>query len=165
MKSMVTAIVLFSLLTVCCSAAGTSSEDDMELARLLTIEQVDRMHGLTFEAYVCKLLESQGYAVENIRASNDYGVDVIASKGKEKIAIQIKRSKNPIDRHAISDASAGKDFYKCRKAMLITNSTLTDSARMFAKEIGCETVERTEFLAWVETFKQGTKRPSSEPGE
>ena len=51
MKSMGTAIVLFSLLAVCC-LAGTSSQDDMELARLLTIEQVDRMHGLTFEAYV-----------------------------------------------------------------------------------------------------------------
>ena len=59
MKSMGTAIVLFSLLAVC-GLAGTSSQDDMELARLLTIEQVDRMHGLTFEAYVCKLLEGQG---------------------------------------------------------------------------------------------------------
>lgn len=165
MKSRVAAIALFSLLTVCCSAAGTSTEDDMELARLLTMEQVDCMHGLTFEAYVCKLLESQGYAVENIRASNDYGVDAIASKGKEKIAVQIKRSKNPVDRHAISDASAGKEFHKCTSAMLVTNSTLTDNAKVFAKEIGCEAVERDALLGWVEVFKKGTKRPSSEPGE
>jgi HJR/Mrr/RecB family endonuclease len=157
-------VIVFSLLAICCSAAP-SSQDDMELARLLTIEQVDRMHGLTFEAYVCKLLQSQGYAAENIRASNDYGVDVIASKGKERIAIQIKRSKNPINRSAVSDAGAGKDYYKCSKAMLITNSRLTDSAREFARGIFCVTVERDDLLAWIEKFKQGTKRHSSEPDE
>jgi len=137
----------------------------MELARLLTIEQVDRMHGLTFEAYVCKLLESQGYAVENIRASNDYGVDAIATMGEERIAVQIKRSKNPINRSAISDASAGKDYYKCSKAMVVTNSRLTDNAKIFAEGIGCVTVERDDLLVWIENFKKGTKRPSSEPDE
>jgi len=157
-------VIVFSLLAVCCYAAP-SSQDDMELARLLTIEQVDRMHGLTFEAYVCKLLESQGYAVENIRASNDYGVDAIATMGEERIAVQIKRSKNPINRSAISDASAGKDYYKCSKAMVVTNSRLTDNAKIFAEGIGCVTVERDDLLVWIENFKKGTKRPSSEPDE
>jgi HJR/Mrr/RecB family endonuclease len=156
---------VFAILTlVVFFAAGSpnfaASDDDLELARLLTVEQMDRMHGLTFEAYVCRVLESRGYLMENIRGSNDYGVDAIATKGAERIAIQIKRSKHPIDRRAISDAMAGREFYKCQRGMVITNATLTESARQFATEIQCAVVERDEFLAWVEKFKQETKRPS-----
>lgn len=162
MKRTIAAIVLICLFGIMPPVHATS-DDDLELARLLTIEQIDRMHGLTFEAYVCRVLETQGYNVENIRASNDFGVDAVASRGKDRIAIQIKRSKHPIDRRAISDASAGKVFYKCNKAMVITNSTLTDSAMKFAQAIGCQIVDRDEFLRWVAHFKKGTRRPSSEP--
>ena len=122
-----TIAILFLALSGFTSTAKATSEDDLELARLLTIDQIDRMHGLTFEIYVCRLLESRGYDVENIRASSDYGVDAVASKGDDRIAIQIKRSKHPIDRRAISDASAGMAFYKCNKAMVITNSTASKS--------------------------------------
>jgi len=162
MKRIIVATALTWTLGIMPSAQATS-EDDLELARLLTIEQIDRMHGLTFEAYVCRILETQGYIVENIRASNDYGVDAVVSRGKDSIAIQIKRSKHPIDRRAISDASAGKDFYKCNRAMVVTNSTLTDSAKKFAQAIGCQIVERRELLVWIAEFKDGTRRPSSEP--
>jgi len=123
------------------------------------------MSGEQFETYVCKLLESRSYTVENIRASNDYGVDAIASKGKDKFAVQIKRSKRPIDRTAVSDAGAGKDFYKCNRSMVITNNTLTKPARTFAEGIRCDTVERPTLLEWIEEFKQGTKRPSAEADE
>jgi len=165
MRHVIAGITLISLLCLTAPALAKSSDDDMELFRIITVDQIDQMYGTTFEAYVCRLLESRGYSVENIRASNDFGVDAVASRDEEKIAIQIKRSKHPIDRRAISDASAGKDFYKCNKAMVITNSTLTESARTFAKEIGCVTVDRTELLAWIEEFKQATKRPSAEANE
>jgi HJR/Mrr/RecB family endonuclease len=162
MKRIIAAIVVTWIWGAVPSTQATS-RDDLELARLLTIEQVDGMHGLTFEAYVCRILETQGYAVENIRASNDYGVDAVASRGKDRIAIQIKRSKHPIDRQAISDASAGKEFYKCNRAMVVTNSTLTDSAKKFAEAIGCQVVERPDLLLWIAKFKEGTRRPSSQP--
>jgi hypothetical protein len=68
-----------------------------------------------------------------------------------------------LDRRAISDASAGKDFHKCKRAMVITNSTLTGSAKKFAAEIQCAVVERTKLLEWIAKFKQETKRPSEGP--
>ncbi len=163
MRHVLAGIIASFFLYVIAPALATS-EDDMELTRILTVEQIDLMHGVTFETYVCKILESQGYTVENIRASNDYGVDAIASKGEDKIAIQIKRSKYPIDRRAVSDAGAGKDFYKCKRAMVITNNTLTESAKKFAAEIQCTVVEREELLKWIAKFKQETKRPSEESG-
>jgi HJR/Mrr/RecB family endonuclease len=136
-------------------SANAASEDDLELARVITVEQIDEMAGLTFEIYVCRVLESRGYEVENIRARNDFGVDAIAAKGEDRFAIQIKRSKHPIDRTAISDAAAGKEYYDCNRAMVVTNSRLTKSAKQFAEAIGCRVVERDEFLGWVEEFKKG----------
>ncbi len=157
-------LIVFSLLAVCCHAAPTSPED-MESFRSKTVEQVDQMPGIPFESYVCALLESRGYSVENIRASNDFGVDAIATKGEEKISIQIKRSSRPISRRAISDAVAGKVFYRCNRAMVITNSTLTKPAKVFAKGSDCDTVERAELLVWIEEFKQGTNRPGTKMAE
>mgnify|MGYP006299881999 CR=1 FL=1 len=149
------------------SFAFATSDEDMELIRLITIEQVDEMHGLTFENYVCKLLESRGYEVENKRASNDYGVDAMATKGesKLKIAIQIKRSKNPIDRSAVSDAVAGVEFYKCDKAMVVTNSRLTKNAKIFAEKTGCKVVDREKLLEWMKEFKSQSSRDGGRENE
>jgi len=40
--------------------------------------------------------------------------------------------------------------------MVVTNSRLTDNAKIFAEGIGCVTVERDDFLVWIDNFKKGT---------
>ncbi len=62
------------------------------------ITVVDGMSGSEFEKLVGRLMEKQGYEVGNLRGSNDYGVDIIANKGDDRIAVQIKRSKDRISR-------------------------------------------------------------------
>lgn len=135
-------------------AVYAAADNDMEIARLVTIEQVDDMSGQVFETYVCHLLTNQGYKVKNIRATNDFGVDATATRDGHRTAIQIKRSDHPIDRSAVSDAIAGKKFYKCSQAMVVTNSRFTASAREFAAEVGCRLVEREELLKWIADFKR-----------
>ena len=51
----------------------------------------ENLSGLQFEEEVAKLFSKMGYKTVKTRASNDGGVDVIASRGREKIAIQCKR--------------------------------------------------------------------------
>lgn len=43
-----------------------------------------------FENLVCEYYRSKGYKAEVTPYSGDYGVDVFAVKGKEKIAVQAK---------------------------------------------------------------------------
>ena len=149
------------LITVCLTLcaitqlvfAQEQSQGDQELIKQLDIHNVDTMHGLTFEVYVCKLLENQGYKATNLRASNDFGTDIIAAKGEDKYSIQVKRSKNTITRTAISDAVAGKDYYKCNKSMVVTNSRFTDSAREFAAKTGCILIGRDQLVKWIEAYR------------
>ncbi len=122
---------------------------DQELIKQLNIHNVDNMHGLTFELYICKLLENQGYNAENLRASNDFGTDIIATNKKARVSIQVKRSKHPIDRRAISDAVAGMAYYKCNQSMVVTNGHFTKPAKKFAREVGCTLIGRTQLIEWI----------------
>ena len=113
------------------------------------IAAVDEMSGFKFEKLVGRLMEKQGYKVGNLRASNDYGVDLIANKGDDRTAVQVKRSKHKITRKAISDAVAGMKYYKCTKAMVVTNNRFTEDAREFARGTECILIDRSILLQWL----------------
>ena len=85
------------------------------------------------------------------------GVDMITNKDKERIAVQVKRSKNKIARKAISDAVAGMKYYNCNKAMVVTNSEFTEDAREFARGTECLLIDRTILQQWLDS----SKRPQS----
>jgi restriction system protein len=125
-----------------------------ELMRSIELSQIDNMEGVVFEGYLVKLLESRGFSAENIRASNDFGVDIIARMAGDKIAIQAKRYSKPISRIAISDAVAGMKHYGCNRAMVITNTRFTKSALEFANSTGCELVDRDKLAIWINEFSQ-----------
>ena len=91
------------------------------------------MTGIEYEKLVAKYLCRHGYyGVSVTKASGDYGVDVIAHKGKHKYAVQCKYYSEPVSLSAIQEAVAGKTMYKCDRAMVVTNSTFTASAKELA---------------------------------
>ncbi len=98
---------------------------------------VDRLTGLEFERHVENYLRCRGYRTELTKASGDFGVDIIAFKDDKKYAVQVKRYKGAVSRSAVSDAVAGKIYYRCDAAMVITNSTFTKSAKEMAQATGC----------------------------
>ncbi|HEV2045853.1 MAG TPA: restriction endonuclease [Chthoniobacterales bacterium] len=117
--------------------------------RAIRIANIDSMTGIEFEAYLKKLLSSQGYSVTIIGGSGDLGVDLIASRGAERIAIQVKRYNSRISRRAISDAVAGMQHYRCNRAMVITNSHFTPGALMLARSTNCSLVDRDVLARWI----------------
>lgn len=122
----------------------------------LEISAIDAMSGQAFEAVVQRLLQFRGFQVGNLRGSNDYGVDLIATKGAERFAVQVKRSKSRVSRTAVSDAVAGRDYreYGCNAAMVVTNNEFTDDAREVARGTGCVLVGRPELLRWIAEFNR-----------
>src|ERR1017187_7358952 len=58
--------------------------------RAIRIVNVDSMSGVEFESYLRRLLSSRGYSVAMTGGSGDLGVDLIASRGTERVAIQVK---------------------------------------------------------------------------
>ncbi len=112
--------------------------------RQFKLRDIDRMPGLEFEQYVATLLERYGFTAEVTSGSNDFGVDVVAERDGERYAVQVKRHSRPINRTAVSDAVAGRDYYNCKRAMVITNASFTRAAQAFAASVGCELVDRKE---------------------
>ncbi len=95
------------------------------------------MDGHDYEYVVARYLKGHGYTGAKVtKVSGDYGVDVTAHKGGHTYAVQCKYYSNPVGVSAVQEVVAGKAFYGCDVAMVVTNSTFTKAARDLAKANG-----------------------------
>lgn len=102
-----------------------------------SIELLDIMEGHDFEYAVADLLRHNGWKdVEVTQGSNDYGIDILARKGRTKYAIQCKRYNNTVGVKAVQEAGLGVDYYHYDAAAVITNSTFTKQAENIAGVTG-----------------------------
>ena len=99
------------------------------------IAQTDKMSGRDFEHFVADLYRDLGYSVEITPEAGDQGADVIATQDDgTRTAIQAKRYEGTVGNAAVQEVIAGRVFYHCQRAIVITNSTFTSSARALAKK-------------------------------
>jgi restriction system protein len=126
--------------------------------RAIRIANIDSMTGIDFERYLQKLLTTQGYSVSMTQASGDLGVDLVAARNGDKIAIQVKRYNTKISRRAISDAVAGMPHYQCNRAMVITNNYFTPGAVTLARSTGCLLVDRDTLAKWIVKLQNAGNR-------
>ncbi len=100
-------------------------------------EEIDTMSGTEFEDFMAEILHRSGVEVlELTKASGDFGADIIVMHEGERTAVQCKRYSRPIGVKAVQEAISAKDYYKCSKAAVITNSTFTRQAMELAAESG-----------------------------
>lgn len=93
------------------------------------------MSGLDYEQYVADLLDEHGWSAQVTAASGDYGADVIATKDDVKAAIQCKFYSGSVGNQSVQEAYAGKGFYDCDLAVVVSNSTFTPSAKQAANKL------------------------------
>jgi restriction system protein len=94
-----------------------------------------------YEHIVADYFETKGYKTTVSQYSNDYGVDVFATKGKEKIAVQAKMfggSTRPINRQMVMELHGAKDYFDCTKAIIATNGRIIDNALEVANKLRIE---------------------------
>lgn len=124
------------------------------LRALDLVTDIDLMSGVEFEGYVAALLQSRGYHTKLTRASNDMGVDIIARRFNERIAVQVKRQAHLLDRSAVSNAVAGMKFYHCTSAMVVTTSHFRPGAVQLAQANGCRLIDRDRLAEWIADFQK-----------
>jgi len=124
-------------------------------ARILRLEHVDQMTGREFERYIGKLLVSRGYKVLYTPVTGDFGVDLIAKKEGETIAIQAKCYQSKLGQAPVREAVAGMAQTKCNKSMVVTNSRFTPSAKILAASNSCALIDRDQLGEWILKFKNG----------
>jgi HJR/Mrr/RecB family endonuclease len=116
-----------------------------------TFEEIDKMTGIQFENYIKNLLSKIGYEnAETTKASGDEGVDIFAFKNEKKIAIQCKRYEGKVSNSAIQEVFSGMHYYECEEAIVITNSTFTESAVTLAKKHKVKLINRNGLFDLIE---------------
>lgn len=99
------------------------------------------MNPRQYEELVCAHFRNQGYKAEITTYSNDYGIDVFAIKGKEKIAVQAKmfgHTTRKINRQMVMELHGAKDYFDCTKAIIVTNGIFLSDALEVAKKLKIE---------------------------
>jgi len=84
--------------------------------------------GNEYESAIWRVLDDLGYKCSQTKASGDQGVDLLLTFGGRRIAIQCKYYMQPVGNAAIQEVFAGKTYYNCDEAWVITNSTYTSGA-------------------------------------
>lgn len=104
---------------------------------VLSVTELDNMDGIAFEELACDILIANGFeAAENTQATCDYGVDILASKEGITYAIQCKRYLEPVGIEAVQQVYAGRAYYECHVAVVLTNQSFTTNAKNLADKLG-----------------------------
>jgi hypothetical protein len=99
------------------------------------------MNPRQFEELVCDYFRKNGFKTEMTSYSGDYGVDVFAKKGNEKIAVQAKMygsSTRKINRQMVMELHGAKDYFDCSRAIIATDGNLLPDAIEVATKLKIE---------------------------
>lgn len=97
------------------------------------LAQIDKMEGKQFEEYLAVQFRKKGYRVSLTPDTNDYGADLVMTKGRKKYVVQAKRYKGKIGNSAVQEIVAAKAYYNAKHAMVVTNSFYSYNARELAR--------------------------------
>ena len=118
----------------------------------IDLDDVDGMEGHLFEYYCAELLRKNGYKkVVVTKGSGDQGVDIIAVKDNKKYAIQCKNYHAQLNNKSVQEVYAGRKYYNCDVAVVLTNSYFTQSAKQLAIATGVLLWDRNILAELIKT--------------
>ncbi len=107
----------------------------ISITKISKAEDLYPLTGQAFEDFLEKLFNYLGYLSIKTKTSGDQGGDLVLEKGKDKIVVQAKNfCDNLVSNKAIQEVFASKSYYNCNKAMVVTTSRFTKSAKELAEK-------------------------------
>ena len=110
-----------------CAIAADDAPDNYYYS--MSNELIDTMGGIEFEDYVAQRLRYAGWDVSTTPRTGDFGVDLIASKDNQRMAIQCKCYGKPVGISAIQQVVTGATHYQmqfqygCKQPRIHQSST------------------------------------------
>lgn len=92
--------------------------------------------GEDYENYIKDRLEEEGFSAKLTPATGDQGVDLIVQTSNGKVAVQCKYYSSKVGNQAVQEVNAGKVFYNCSYAAVVSNNGYTPAARKLAYSLG-----------------------------
>lgn len=97
------------------------------------------MNPREYEMLVCEHYRNQGYQVEPQRGTGDWGVDLFASRGSEKVAVQVKMygaTARPVNRAMVMELEGARRYFDCTSAAVVTDGRVLADAHKVADKLG-----------------------------
>lgn len=113
-----------------------------------------------YEALVADHYVRLGYEVENRPGTNDWGIDVIATKDAERIAVQVKKyggTTRPVNRAQMMELYGAATFFDCTRAVLATDGRVMADAEQVASKLGIEILRLSAGLNPSQTSHPGSQ--------
>jgi restriction system protein len=109
------------------------------------------LQGNAFQHFLAEAFRLLYYEVEETGQAGDHGVDLIAKRQGNRIAVQVKgyASGNSVDNKAVQEAYSGKDIWQCHACAVITNSRYTRQATEDAARLGCVMIDELTLRALI----------------
>ena len=119
-----------------------------------------RMPPREFEKLINRLFLAMGYSSILSQHVGDYGADIVAEKGGDRIAVQVKRyaADNKVGSPDVQIVLGSMFKYKANKAILVTTSDFTDAARKQARDAPIELWNYRMLCEKIEKYLLDMKR-------
>jgi restriction system protein len=110
-------------------------------------EPAAALDGLGYERQVGAALARAGFSVNFTPATGDQGVDIIAEREGEKVAVQCKNYASAVGNDAVQQVFAGGRFYGASRTVVIAPNGYTTSAKQLASSLGVACLHHNEIAS------------------
>lgn len=115
----------------------------------------DNLDGHAFEQFCAEILAHNGFSkVRVTQGSRDQGIDIIAYKDDIRFGFQCKCYATDIGNKAVQEVYAGKEYYNCDVAVVLTNRYFTKSAVELAQRNRVHLWDRRKLSELIENCKE-----------
>ena len=105
-----------------------------------------------YEHHCATILRQAGWDANITVASGDQGADVIAKKSGKTVVLQCKKYSRPVGNKAVQEAHTAKYFYNANHAIVVSNASYTNSAKVVANKLGVLLIHHNELSALDQKF-------------
>jgi len=105
-----------------------------------------------YEHYCADLLREKGWEAKVTKASGDQGVDIIATRGRLKIAVQCKLYAKPVGNKAVQEIRTGVEFVEADYGVVVAPKGFTRSAKELANKTGVKLMHHSELQDIVQAL-------------
>jgi SNF2 family DNA or RNA helicase len=133
-------------------------KSDTSPVEVNSIESLDRLQPLFFEAAVALLIEyNRGVSAYLTPISNDKGADIVCFGDSTNSLVQVKQSKSKLGINSGQEiyyalAEYERQYDKVFKPCVITNSYFNSNARELADKNSVEMIDRTKLNSWIQDY-------------
>jgi len=145
-------LALLGFVGACVGAVGLAGHrraTERERLRRAGMPTIDLMSGREFEQRLVVAFQQAGFQVRHVGGSRDFGTDLILDQGGVRTVVQAKRWAGSVGQAAVREAAAARAHYGAQRAMVVTNSLFTPSARALAASNKVELWDRGRLSGFI----------------